>query len=194
MRYIEQNQNVTMEYEVVIDEDKLKSIINELNEKCSRVVKKDAKVTSSSIEEAMAKITSPNKTDISIKNILNALDLGDEYEFLKRFTKPQFVFEYEFNYRQAPYLAYLLTVILGSYHTNADMTRYLDELVDYENGEELNSYKKKMAEEGITQELYSEYELLYGLYQAAKECFRKKLKSEIIVYDDENDLGKRLGK
>ena len=67
MRYIEQNQNVTMEYEVVIDEEKLKSIINELNEKCSRVVKKDAKVTSSSIEEAMAKITSPNKTDISIK-------------------------------------------------------------------------------------------------------------------------------
>jgi hypothetical protein len=183
-----------MEYEVVIDEEKLKSIINELNEKCSRVVKKDAKVTSSSIEEAMAKITSPNKTDISIKNILNALDLGDEYEFLTRFTKPQFVFEYEFNYRQAPYLAYLLTVILGSYHTNADMTRYLDELVDYENGEELNSYKKKMAEEGITQELYSEYELLYGLYQDVKECFRKKLKSEIIVYDDDNDLGKRLGK
>ena len=75
-----------------------------------------------------------------------------------------------------------------------DFTEYLKQLVDYENGDELNSYKEKMAKEGITEELYSEYELLYGLYQAAKDCFRIRLLSETITYDEDKALEKRLGK
>lgn len=193
MKYIKQNQNVMMEYEVLIDVEKLESIIKELNEKCSYVIKKNARVTSSSIEEALEKITL-DKSTINFTKIFDVLDLGSDFEFLKSFTKPQFVFEYEFDYRQPPYLSYLLTTILKSYNSDVDMTVLLDNLLNYEESDEINSYKEKMSEEGITEELYSKYELLCGLYQAARECIKTKLISEVIHYNDNDDKGKVLGK
>ena len=194
MRYIEKNENVTREYEVIINVEKLNEIVNELNEKCSHVIKKTAKITSGSQEEALNKISSYCKKAINILSVLDANALSDDYSFLRKFSKPQYVFEYEFDYTQTPYLSYLLTLLINNYRMDIDFTEYLKQLVDYENGAELNAYKEKMAEEGITEKLYSEYELLYGLYQAAKDCFRIRLLSETITYDEDKALEKRLGK
>ena len=195
MRYIEQNQNVTMEYEVIIDEEKLRKIIQELNEKCSHVIRQSTRVTSGSREEALEKISSDDRSDINVTSVYDADTLGDGYEFLMGFTRPHFVFECEYSYRQPPYLAYLLTGILNSYPSNKDMTDTINLLINYENDKELKSYRDRMEREGITKEVYDEYELLYGLYQAARDSIKGKLVSEVIhYYNDENDKGKRLGR
>ena len=193
MKYYRENENVRMEYDVILDVAKLEKIIKTLDEECSNEIKKTARVTSSSIEEALAKITTNDKSSINFTQIFDALELGSDYDFLKAFTKPQFVFEYEFNYVQPSYLAYLLRTILSNNNTNTDMTSTLNLLFDYENSEELNSYKEKMANEGITQETYFKYELLSSLYQAARDSIKGKLVCEVIHYEnDEKDLGKRL--
>ena len=196
MIYIENNENVTREYEVLIDDGKLESVIKKLNEKCCRALKKTVRVTSNSKEEAIERI---NSTDNHGINIVREIELSDNYGHLKDFTKQQYIYECEFYYNQVSYLEYLLNIVLMSYRSkfgmSTDVSKSLNLILDYENNDELKTYQERMALEGITKELYFEYEnnkdfdfeLLHSLYQEAKECFKLKLVSETIHYDLEND-------
>ena len=205
MKYIEKNESVTREYEVVINDVELENIIKELNENCCRAIKKSVRVTSGSKEEAIKRINSANNHGI---NVVRELEMGDSYNHLKTFSKPQYVYECEFYFKQVSYLAYLLTIALNSYRSKLGFTtddnRTIDLILNYENNEELKSYKERMAEQGITEDLYFEYEnnkdfdfeLLKELYEKAKECFRLVLISETIHYDDAIDQNRvyKLGR
>ena len=202
MKYIEENENITREYEVTIDDAELEKIIKELNEKCCRAVKKTVRVTSGSKEEAIKKINSSNNHGISV---VREIELTDDFKYLKSFSKPQYIYECEFYFNQISYLEYLLSVLLSSYRSKsnyvANNNRAIKLLIDYENNEELKTYEERMAEHGITPELFSEYEnnkdfdfeLLKNLYQRAKECVRLVLLSEVIHYSEESEKVYKLG-
>lgn len=206
MNYTETNENITREYKVIIDDAKLQSVIKELNEKCCRALKKTIRVTSSSKEEAIEKINSNNNYGISI---VKEIELSDSFGHLKSFASPQYIYECEFYYNQISYLEYLLNIILTAYRskygTSLDVSKSINLILDYENNDELKTYQERMANEGITKELYFEYEnnkdfdfkLLRELYQKAKECFKLVLISETINYDIEKEakvykLGRRI--
>ena len=110
MKYIEENENITREYEVKINVAELENIINELHEKCCRSVKKSVRVTSGSKEEAIEKINSSNNHGISVAR---EIGLTDDFKYLKSFSRPQYIYECEFYFNQISYLEYLLSIILG---------------------------------------------------------------------------------
>ena len=100
----------------------------------------------------------------------------------------------------------MLTIALSSYRSKSgfvtDNNRAIDLIMDYENHDELKTYQERMAEQGITQELFDEYEnnkefdfnLLNDLYQKAKNCFKLVLISETVHYDnDDNTRVYKLG-
>ena len=108
MKYIVEDKNVTKEYAIIIDGEKLEKIIKELNEKCCRAIKKTVRVTSGSKEEAIAKINSTDNHGINIVNEVNSLD---NYKHLQEFAKKQYVYECEFYYKQISYLEYILRIV-----------------------------------------------------------------------------------
>jgi hypothetical protein len=195
MRYIEKNDNVTREYEVLIDENKLVEVIKKLNEKCSRSVMRIMNVTSTTREKAIEKINANNKDGISvIREVREADDT----------LSGQRMFECEICFVQNPYLAYLLNACLASYRSNADLSFIINQLIEYENNDELKPYSVRLAEKGgmvNNQELYYEYEnnqdfdfeLLRNLYQEAKDCFKLAMISETKYYEPEDNC-KKLGR
>ena len=195
MRYIENNDNVTREYEVIIDENKLSEVIKQLNEKCSRNVMKIMNVTSTTREKAIEKINATNKDGISvIREVREADDT----------LSGQHMFECEICFVQNPYLAYLLNACLASYRSNADLSFVINQIIEYENNTELMTYPERLAKNGgmvNNPELYYEYvnnqdfdfELLRSLYQEAKDCFKLAMISETKYYEPDDNC-KKLGR
>lgn len=193
MKYIENNEKVTKEYNVLLDEKKLKDIIYELNSKCCRKVKKIEKVGCNSEKEVLARFKSSDIEDVHIVNMTMQTDGNNPCKY---------VCEVMFYYEQLPTLSYILNRIL-SYRMsdeNKDVTDAINALIAYKDNDELKSYYVRMAQEGITEELYYEYEnnkdfdfeLLNSLYKASLGCFENELVSKTIHYVD-NRVVKKLG-
>lgn len=204
MKYIEKNENVTREYEVVINDKELLEIVNELNAKCSRSLKVSTNVTAYDENEALEKINKIRKNEI---NSITKSELPEYNKGSLNTNKPLYLFECEYFRKQNPYLAYLLTTALTSYRSivgaNVNSNNTIGMLVDYADSDELKPYEVRMARDGITKELYDEYEnnkdfdfaLLNELYEKAKKCFKLVLLSETISYDnvDEKQRVYKLG-
>ncbi len=193
MKYIEENEYLTREFEVSINEAELERIKSELEKYCCRNKNVSINVTASDEKEAIQKVNSIKKNEVSVvrKNEI----LNNEKKLIN--NKAMYMYECQYYYQQIPYLAHLLNIILNSYRYQpkiADITKAVDSLVEYENNDELKPYEWLMAKNGITEELYLEYEhnkdfdfkLLNDLYQQAKKCFTLVLISETIHYDDED--------
>jgi len=198
MRYIEKENNVTKEYEVIIDDVELEKIIKELNARCCRIVKANTNVMSTSKEMAIDKISFNGNREV---NIVKEIELADSQNHLNEFAKPQFIYECEYFYKQVTYLEYLLSIILRSYRSknNANNSENaIKLLLNYENNDELIPYIERMARDGIKEDLLLEYEnnkdydfeLLNKLYQRAKDCFKLILISETIHYDNNENNSK----
>ena len=159
-------------------------------------MKKVVRVTGSSEEEAMERINSTDNHGISV---VRKIDFSEGFNHLKNFNKQQYIYECEFYFKQISYLEYLLNIALNSYRAKsnyvANNNRTINLINDYENSDELKTYQERMAENGITQELFDEYEnnkdfdfnLLNELYQRAKKCFKLVLMSETIHYESVKD-------
>lgn len=186
MRYIEKNENETNEYDVIINEKGLAEIIKELNEKCCRSVKVSINVRAQE-DRAFENFNTIGKGNIDI--VKKTADNNSTY-----------FYECEYFRNQISYLAYLLGAVLSSYRSNADMSYVINQLIDYENNDELKTYQERMARDGITKELFDEYEnnkdfdfaLLRQLYEKAKTCFKLVLQSKTIHYEN-GDNTKTLG-
>lgn len=201
MRYIEKEDNITREYDVKINDVELEKIVDELNEKCCRALKKTVNVTGYNKKEAREKIASINKDGI---NIVSRKEVSED---LANQTKCPYVYECEYFCKQPSYLAYLLNIILKNYRTNRNYIltddKAMNLLIDYINNDELKPYTERMAEEGITEDLYFEFEynkdfdfeLLYDLYKKALECFSLVLVSETTRYNpyDKNAKTYKIG-
>ena len=204
MKYIEKNDNVIREYEVVIDDEKLSSIVEELSQKCCRASKVSANVTAYDENEAIDKLNKISKSEI---NFIKKSELESYGKSSQNGGKQQYLYECQFFYKQNPYLYYILTCALKSYRStvgsNSDSDNTINMIIDYADSDELKPYEVRMAEEGITKELFDEYEnnkdfdfaLLNELYQKAKECFKLILISEKINYEniDEKQRVYKLG-
>lgn len=196
MRYIEKNNNVTLEHEVIVNAEELANIIKELNEKCCRSVRVNVNVTAYQESEALEKINKIRKDDISV---INKMELPDYNKGSLNNSKTLYLFECEYFRKQISYLSYLLASVLSSSQSNNDITGVINQLKDYANEDELKTYQERMAENGITKELYDEYEnnkdfdfaLLHELYQRAKNCFRIVELNKTIHYT--NGRVKKLG-
>ena len=193
MRYIEKNDNVTREYEVVIDEKELANVIQELNEKCCRALKVVVNVRAKE-DRALENFNSIGKNDVDI--VRKVYDQGAVEKDKKYF------YECEYYRLQIPYVSYLLAAALSSYHSDVDLSFVLDRLIECQKSDELKTYQERMAENGITKELYDEYEhnkdfdfnLFRELYQRAMSCFRLILKSKTFYYNTEENVKKLGGK
>ena len=191
MKYIEENENVTREYKVIIDDEALSKIVDELNEKCCRAVKTSINVTAYDEEEAKEKIDRIKKGGIII---LKKTEVPEYNKGSFKGNKPLYLFECEYFIKQNPYLSYLLTTALRSYRSTVGFNNGNDNtiklLIEYANNDELKTYQERMAENGITKELYDEYEnnkdfdfaLLNELYEKAFGCFKLLLVSEKTDY------------
>ena len=205
MKYIEKNENVTREYEVFINDEELLKIVNELNEKCCRALKVSTNITAYNEEEAFEKINKIKKSEVSS---ITKSELQEYNKSSVKTKKPIYLFECEYFRKQNTYLAYLLTTALRSYRSAVGASKDSDNtiglLIDYANSDELKPYELRMAENGITKELFDEYEnnkdfdfaLLNELYEKAKECFKLVLVSEKINYEnmDEKQRVYKLGR
>ena len=184
MKYIEEKENVTREYEVIIDDVALSKIVEELNEKCCRAVKVSINVRAQK-DRAYENFNTIGKSGVDIVRRVED-STGKETMSL---------YECEFFRKQNPQLSYILTTALRSYRSTVGYSindNTIKMLLEYANSEELKPYQVRMAENGITQELYDEYEnnkdfdfaLLNELYEKAKECFKLLLISEKTDYKD----------
>ena len=198
MKYIEKNENETNEYEVLIKGEELSNIIKELNEKCCRAIKVNVNVTAYQESEALEKINKIRKNEVSI---ISKKELPEYNKGSLKTDKTLYLYECEYFRKQISYLSYLLAASLSSYHSNNDMSYVINQLIEYENNDEIKTYQERMAEQGIIEELFMEYEnnkdfdfaLLRELYQKAKECFKLVLVSKTIHYDNEENT-KTLGR
>ncbi len=194
MKYIEKNEKVTKEYEVLFNEEELVNIISELNNKCCRRVKKIEKVGCNSEKEALARFSSNGIHDVHVigKTMQNNGNNPCKY-----------IYEVMFYYEQLPSLSYILNSILRAYRVidkEIDVTEAINQLIAYKNSDELKPYQARMGETGISEELYLEYEnnkdfdfeLLSELYQKSLSCFQAELVSKTIHYTD-NRVVKKLG-
>ena len=186
MKYIEEDENVTLEYEIVIDELELKKVIEELNEKCCRSVKVNVNIRAEE-DRALENFNSIGKKAVDI------VRKGED-------SKNKYFYECEYYRKQVSYLQYLLSGLMHNYRRSADVSGAVRQLIAYENSDELKTYQERMAENGITQELYDEYEnnknfdfaLLRELYKRARDCFKLILVSKTIHYTT-NEKVKKLG-
>ena len=195
MKYFETYENVTKEYDVVIDEKKAEEIIKKLDEEFSTIVTRTSMVSSNTMEEAMQKINAANVSDIKVLNVYEANELGDEYSFLNNFSKSQNVYECEYTYRQVPYLSHLLKIILNNYHTDNDVTSTMNEIKDYENSLDLNMYREKLDKGELTEDEYRKYGRFTAIYLDILGLFSGFLIRDTINYDNsKNDKPKRLFK
>lgn len=177
MKYIEQTDNEKVEYEVIInDMEMLQKIINVLDEKCFHKVTKPAFVTGKSIDEVKKKI-----------NYTTGIKIIKEVEDQEVYFKGQHMYECELTYKQLSVLSGLLTSLLNNYYTGRDVTNSVNNLRVYENSIEMKTILDKMATDGITQELYSEYELLHEAYIKALSCFSVRPLSKTIYYGSDTE-------
>lgn len=202
MKYIEENENTTREYEVKINDIELERIIGELEKRCCRAKNVSINVTASNEEEALQKLNVIKKNEVDIVKKNEVFD-----NKIKPAGPKSYMYECKYYYQQVPYLSHLLTVILTYYRyqpKTADITKTIDSLLEYKDSNELKPYEELMAMNGVTEELYLEYEhnknfdfvFLNGLYEEAMKCFTLKLVSETKHYNDEESakiykLGRR---
>ena len=146
MNYIENDGHITREYDVKINDIELERIIKELDEKCSFTVLRNIKVCANNEEEVLEKINANNNSDVKINKLVK---VPDKYYLLKDITACPFVFECEYFCKQSSYLASLLRVLLFNYHSSLNFrkqdSRLIDNLVYYQNNDELKPFKDRIA-------------------------------------------------
>ena len=186
MRYIEENENEVVEYELIINNlEEFKEIIDNLNKNCSHIVKSRNNVVGTSSEQVLEKINAKNPEGIRI--------IG-EVENAKPYLKGQHMYEVEIVYKQGPQLAYILDAIYREYKRNVDITGAIKSLVDFgKDGNGLQPYFDKLEKDGMTPEVYFEYELVRESYEKALSLLEKKLIRKTINYG-ENEESKSFRK
>lgn len=178
MRYIEQIDNEIREYEIEIDDLELyKKIINDLEKKCSNIVKRNTKVTGNTRNEAISKINQVNTSGIKIVGETHNSKI--ELDGLEG----QNMYEVEYFARQDTFLAHILKTILSNYETNTDLSDTINILLDYENSDEFKDLTKVQIDE-VTPELFTKYFVLKDSYLAALECLKKRLIKTTINFTD----------
>ncbi len=184
MRYIEENDNEVVEYELIIkDLEEFKKIIDELNENYSHEVSKRNNVVGTSREQVLEKINANNHEGIRI--------IG-EVETTKPYLKGQHMYEVEIVYKQGPVLAYLLEVLLKEYRRNVDVTGAIKNLIEYGKSG-LQYYINLMSKRGIRPGLFEEYEIMRGSYEKAMSLLEKRPIRKTINYG-ENEESKSFRK
>ena len=180
MRYIEENDNEVVEYELIINDlEGFKEIIDDLNEKCSHIVKTRNNVVGTSREQVLEKINSRNPEGIRIIS---------EVEDAEPYLKGQHMYEVEIVYKQGPTLAYLLDSILREYKRNVDITGAIKNLVEFgKDGKGLQPYIDRMEKEGMTPEVYFEYELVREAYEKATSLLEMKPIKKTINYGENEE-------
>lgn len=186
MKYTENYENVTEEYKVIIDEERLKEIIKKLDEEFSVVVTTTNRVSGSTEEEAIQKINAYRASDIKVLKVYKPSELGEHYNFLNDFSKPQNVYECEYSYYQVSHLSYLLRSVLNAYHTNDDLTRTLNEIRDY--GKVLQNVEPSK----LTEEERDKYSRYCEVYNEILGLFNGKITRKTINYDE--DLEQKVKK
>lgn len=196
MKYFEKNDNVIEGYEILFDEVELANIIKELNEKCSRKVKVTVNISAQE-DRALENFKTLGKDIIEVtkkeeNNAFGNVNSGKRYSY-----------ECEYFREQPSQLSCILGKILSCKNRpNEDVTDTIEDLLAYKDNDELKPYEMRMAEKGITQDLYFEYEnnkdfdfeLLYELYVKALGLFKKKLVSKTFDYGDKGIVKKLGGK
>ena len=210
MKYIENDGQVTREYEVKINTKELENVISELASKCYRIVSKETRVAANSEKEAIEKINSMDRKGIRINELTN---ISKDYpkEVLSSGLQ---IFVCEYLYKQNSQLVYILETILSNYRSSLDFKnqnyKFIDLLINFENNDELKTYEERLKNykeevlnaredgqlqnkvkekvESIMQEMeYNKdynFALLNELYNRAKECFSLVLVAETVHYKD----------
>ena len=146
MKYIENDGQVTREYEVKINTSELEKVIKELEEKCYRVVSKKTKVAAKNENEALDKLNVMDKSKITVNKLV---DISDKYPKEVNSTGLH-IFDCEYLCRQNSYLVYILETILSNYRSSLEFKnqnyRFIDLLIQYENNDELKPYDERMKE------------------------------------------------
>ena len=212
MKYIENNGNITREYDVLVDVNILEEIIIELDTKCYRIVHEKIKVAAYSKDEALKRLSSAiNSAGIPVNGLI---EISNGYQDLDGNSNLPLVFDCDYLCKKSSQLVYILQKIINNYTSTLDFknenNRLIDLLIGYKNSEELipyyvrfktlgekignafnNNDLKKLADYQIeTQQLIIEkrnnedfdFKLLSNLYQKAKDCFKLVLVSETVHY------------
>lgn len=209
MKYIENDGQVTREYEVRINTRILETIIRELEAKCYKIVNKETKVAARNQEEAIEKVNAMDKTGIKVSELTNISG-----EFPKEVLSSGLqIFDCEYLFRQNSKLVYILETILSNYRSSLEFKnqnyKFIDLLIQFENSDELKPYDERLKEykekllnsddveskmrlkekvESTLQEMESnkeyDFALLKELYEEAKECFSLILVAETVHYKD----------
>lgn len=210
MKYIENNGEITREYEVQINTKTLEEVIKELTEKCYRVVNRETKVFANNEEEAIEKINANDKSGIKVKGLTNISEKDNRGE-----TLGLQVFNCEYLYKQNSELVKILETILSNYRSTLGFKnqnyREIDRLIQFKDSEELVPYTVRLLhlgeqtadaiksngkvdkdlEEKVNATIQEadnnkefDFTLLNDLYERAKDCFGFILVAETVHYND----------
>ena len=148
MRYIENDGHVTREYGVNINVEQLQKIIDELRERCSRIINSKIKVADSDKDEAIKKINiaiNSGKADVN-----ELIEISDACEDTISYSKKMKIFDCNCLCRESSYLEQILQTLLNSYQSSLDYKKQnnhmIDLLIGYENNNELKPYSVRIKE------------------------------------------------
>ena len=148
MEYIKNNGITTKRFEVIINKEKLKNIISELDERCFHIVHKTIKVTAYNRVEARFKLqTKTNSTDT---NICEIIDVSDGYKGLVNNDDSLYTFDCEVLAKEKSKLSDILNKLIVNYNSKVNFkkenNRLVDLLYNYPSSDEVKSYDTKLFE------------------------------------------------
>ena len=142
MQYIQNDGYVTYEYDVIIDEEKLRGIIKKLDESCYRVVNKKAQVSAPCKEEALRKLQ--REVNLAGVKVNGLIEISDGYKYFSGYSQELLFFDCDYLCKQSSNLVYILQRILANYSSQLDFkkqnNRLIDLLIGYANTDELKSF------------------------------------------------------